>query len=157
MEFVDKDNRRVTMQFKTNNDEPDGNHVLAIPIFKKQLLFTQHKQRGIEFPGGKVEQGEFSRQAIERELFEETGAISDDINYIAQYQVHTNDGSKFAKDVYVIKVKEFQNKKDYLETEGPQLFKQIDDISEAHQSYLIQDDAILKCLERVIELGYYSY
>jgi len=157
VEFVDKDNRRVTMQFKTNNDEPNGNHVLAIPIFRKQLLFTQHKQRDIEFPGGKVEQGESSQQAIERELFEETGAIADDINYIAQYQVHTNDGSKFAKDVYVIDVKEIQNKNDYLETKGPELFKRIDDISEAYQSYLIQDDAILKCLERVIELGYYSY
>ena len=37
MEFLDKDNRRVTMSYKTNNDCPDGNHVLAIPLYKNKV------------------------------------------------------------------------------------------------------------------------
>ena len=49
MEFIDQDDRRVTMQYKTDNDIPNGNHVLAIPIFQNQLLFTKHSKRGIEF------------------------------------------------------------------------------------------------------------
>ena len=73
MEFIDQDDRRVTMQYKTDNDIPNGNHVLAIPIFQNQLLFTKHSKRGIEFPGGKVEINETSQQAIARELYEETG------------------------------------------------------------------------------------
>ncbi|UDI77965.1 nucleoside triphosphatase YtkD [Staphylococcus taiwanensis] len=155
MEFIDKDNRRVTMHYKTDKDYPNGNHVLAIPIFQNQLLFTQHKIRGIEFPGGKVEHGELSKDAIERELYEETGVIAAHVHYIAQYQVHTNDASIFKKDVYVIKVKSLETKNDYLETRGPLLFNEIMDIPLEQQSYLIQDDAILKCLERVVELGFY--
>ena len=154
MEFLDKDNRRVTMSYKTNNDCPDGNHVLAIPLYKNQLLFTQHKMRGIEFPGGKVEEGEQSIQAIKR-TFEETGGIPETIDYIAQYQVHTFDNSIFKKDVYIVKVKSFEEKSDYLETRGPLLFDNINSIPLDKQSYLIQDNAILKCVERMIELGYY--
>ncbi|MDR5621760.1 nucleoside triphosphatase YtkD [Staphylococcus haemolyticus] len=155
MEFLDKDNRRVTMCYKTNNDHPDGNHVLAIPLYQSQLLFTHHKLRGIEFPGGKVEKGEESIQAIKRELFEETGGIPETIDYIAQYQVHTFDNSIFKKDVYIVKVKSFEEKSDYLETRGPLLFDNINSIPLDKQSYLIQDNAILKCVERMIELGYY--
>ena len=59
---------------QTNNDHPDGNHVLAIPLYQSQLLFTQHKMRGIEFPGGKVEEGEQSIQAIKRELLKKQEA-----------------------------------------------------------------------------------
>ena len=73
MEFLDKDNRRVTMCYKTNNDHPDGNHVLAIPLYQSQLLFTHHKLRGIEFLG-KVEKGEESIQAIKRELLKKQEA-----------------------------------------------------------------------------------
>ncbi|MCQ9278125.1 RNA deprotection pyrophosphohydrolase [Staphylococcus borealis] len=155
MEFLDKDNRRVTMSYKTNNDCPDGNHVLAIPLYKNQLLFTQHKMRGIEFPGGKVEKGEQSIQAIKRELFEETGGIPETIDYIAQYQVHTLDNAIFKKDVYIVRIKSIKEKSDYLETSGPLLFKHISDVPSDMQSYLIQDDAILKCVERMIDLGYY--
>ncbi|MGZ2418199.1 8-oxo-dGTP diphosphatase [Staphylococcus caledonicus] len=156
VEFIDKDNRRVTMQYKTDNDRPNGNHVLAIPIFQNQLLFTQHKIRGIEFPGGKVEQGEESRYAIERELYEETGGIAQDVHYIAQYDVSTQDRSMFKKDVYLINVEQLETKEDYLETKGPLLYKHINDIPHDERSYLIQDDAILHCLERVIALGYYQ-
>ena len=81
MEFLDKDNRRVTMCYKTNNDHPDGNHVLAIPLYQSQLLFTHHKLRGIEFPGGKVEKGEESIQAIKRELLKKQEAYRNDRLY----------------------------------------------------------------------------
>ena len=45
---------------------------------------------------------------------------------------------------------------DYLETEGPRLFDRLSDIPELDKSYLLKDAAILQCLERVIELGFYS-
>lgn len=157
MEFIDQEDRRVTMQYKTDDDIPNGNHVLAIPIFQNQLLFTKHSKRGIEFPGGKVEINETSQQAIARELYEETGGKIEALYYIAQYQVHTFDKSLFKKDVYVIKVKSIEHKHDYLETEGPILFHLVNEIPKHQKSYLIKDEAILKCLERVKDLGYYEY
>lgn len=50
---------------------PNGNHVLTIPVYNNQLLFTNHQHRGIEFPGGKVEISEQSKEAVIRELYEE--------------------------------------------------------------------------------------
>ena len=54
MEFRDKDNRTVTLNFKTNKDTPSGNHVLTIQyiIINSYLLDT--KVRGVEFPGVKL-------------------------------------------------------------------------------------------------------
>ena len=71
-EFEDKDGRVVTLNYKNENDMPNGNHVLAIPVYNSQLLFTHHQHRGIEFPGGKVEINEQSKEAVIRELYEET-------------------------------------------------------------------------------------
>ena len=42
---------------------PNGNHVLTIPVYNNQLLFTNHQHRGIEFPGGKVEISEQSKRS----------------------------------------------------------------------------------------------
>ena len=89
VEFEDRDGRIVTLNYKNENDMPNGNHVLAIPVYNNQLLFTNHQHRGIEFPGGKVEISEQSKEAVIRELYEETGAIAKFIYYFAQYSIKT--------------------------------------------------------------------
>ncbi|CDR58928.1 phosphohydrolase [Staphylococcus argenteus] len=156
VKFRDKDNRQVNLTFKKDNEVADGNHVLAIPTFKNQLLFTKHNIRGIEFPGGKREHGESSIEAVTRELYEETGAKVKNIHYIAQYTIDIHEKTDFVKDVYFIEVESLVNKKDYLETAGPVLFKCINDIELTHQSFLLQDSTILKCVERVQSLGFYQ-
>src|SRR5699024_8983481 len=72
IKFKDRDNNDVLLKFKEENDFADATHVLTIPIYTNKLLFTQHKKRGIEFPGGKVEVNETSQEAAIRELHEET-------------------------------------------------------------------------------------
>jgi len=155
VKFRDKDNDEVYLTYKTNKDIADGQHVLVIPIFKQQLLFTQHKIRGIEFPGGKKEAGETSEMAASRELFEETGASIKHCEYIAQYRVDRQSGYSFTKDVFMVEVDEIVQQPNYYETDGPLLFQNTDQIAEAKKSYLLKDAAILHCLERVSELGYY--
>lgn len=156
VKFWDKDNRQVNLTFKTDNEVANGNHVLAIPTFENQLLFTKHNIRGIEFPGGKREHGESSIDAVTRELYEETGAKVKNIHYIAQYRIETHDQLQFVKDVYFIEVDSLVSKNNYLETAGPVLYKCINDIDEAEKSFLLQDSTILKCVERVQSLGFYQ-
>ncbi|CDR66294.1 phosphohydrolase [Staphylococcus schweitzeri] len=156
VKFRDKDNRQVNLTFKKDNEIADGNHVLAIPKFENQLLFTKHNVRGIEFPGGKRERGESSAEAVTRELYEETGAKVKNIHYIAQYTIETNDQTDFVKDVYFIEVESIVSKNNYLETAGPVLFNSVRDIEQAQQSFLLQDRTILKCVERVQSLGFYQ-
>ena len=153
--FCDKDGREVVLNYKDDVDIPNGNHVLAVQVFNDKLLFTKHKHRGIELPGGKVEKNEKSIDAILRELHEETGAIPKKTHYIAQYQIKTKDKSLFLKDVFFIEVSHIENSSSYYETNGPCLYVKIDDIPYEQRSFLIEDAAILHCLERVRELGFY--
>ncbi|RIM07237.1 nucleoside triphosphatase YtkD, partial [Staphylococcus cohnii] len=49
-----------------------------------------------------------------------------------------------------------EQQQDYLETNGPLFYNNVYDIPEERKSYLLKDAAILQCLERVMELGFYS-
>ena len=42
-----------------------------------RLLLVRHPERGWEFPGGRIEDGETPEEAMHRELFEETGRRGD--------------------------------------------------------------------------------
>lgn len=158
VKFKDRENDDVFLSFKDDNAVPNGDHVLVIPVYHNQLLFTKHKIRGVEFPGGKREKGESSEAACERELFEETGALikTKEKHYIAQYRVARQNGKPFTKDVFMVDVDKLPIQEDYLETEGPRLFDRLSDIPELDKSYLLKDAAILQCLEKVIELGFYQ-
>lgn len=155
IKFKDRENNDVLLKFTDDKDLADGTHVLTIPIYTNKLLFTQHKKRGIEFPGGKVEAYETSQEAAIRELYEETGATVKEMHYIAQYNVARSVLPSFNKDVYVVYVDFIQEKVDYLETRGPVLFTKIEEVPDTDKSFLLKDDAILSCVDRVINLGYY--
>ena len=58
MQFTDQEQDKVTLDYRTEYDEPTGEHVLMITRMDDQFLLTNHRQRGIEFPGGKREAGE---------------------------------------------------------------------------------------------------
>jgi len=75
----------------------DAGHVLVFPFLEEKLLFTRHRTRGIELPGGKVEPGETSLGAAVRETYEETGYSLLSIERIGQYVIN----STLTKDIYV--------------------------------------------------------
>src|SRR5699024_4635809 len=65
---------------------------------RNRWLLTKHPTRGIEFPGGKVEEGERAETAAIREVLEETGGVVKTLEYIAQYNV-TGKKDKITKNV----------------------------------------------------------
>jgi len=47
-----------------------------------ELLLTNLNDRGWDIPGGHIEKGEIPEEAARRELYEETGASVDNLNYL---------------------------------------------------------------------------
>lgn len=122
--FYDYYNNEVKLDFTTNPFSDYPKHVWIITRYQNKWLLTRHKDRGLEFPGGKVESGETPEQAAVREIMEETGGVVDNITYIGQYFVDGK-GGIIIKNIYFAQIKELLKKDDYLETEGPVCIKDI--------------------------------
>lgn len=137
LEFKDFNDRLVTLDFESNED---ASHVLAICRFNGKYLMTNHKIRGIEFPGGKVDNDESLEAAVHREVFEETGAGVEDLKHIGSYTVH--DRAPFSKAVYFVKVKDLFSKCGYFETYGPVVYERADDVPGEERSILLEDECI---------------
>ncbi|WNC12798.1 NUDIX domain-containing protein [Brevibacillus brevis] len=99
----------------------EARHVLVFAFCKGKLLFTRHRTRGIELPGGKIEPGESSLAAAVREAYEETGAILDGIERIGQYTI---DGS-MCKDIYVARALQYADTPTGSDVAGTVVFDDI--------------------------------
>ncbi|RKL66803.1 nucleoside triphosphatase YtkD [Salipaludibacillus neizhouensis] len=134
-----------TVNFSTANHPFSGDpkHVWVVARYKGSWLLTIHPSRGLEFPGGKVEPGEDAETAAKREVFEETGGVVEDLYYIGQYKV-LGKSETVIKNVYFASVKELISKKNYFETKGPKLLKQIPgNVRHNHQySFIMKDDVL---------------
>ncbi|ULG71422.1 NUDIX domain-containing protein [Macrococcus brunensis] len=135
MEFKDVEGNTVVLK----TDEPVHHHVLIIPFVDNQYLLTKHKERGIEFPGGKREKGESSIEAAHRELFEETGAVGN-LQYVTSYTVMTE--KPFTKDVFKAEITGINGQTYYHETDGPVIVDSLDEVAESEKSRLLMDDCI---------------
>lgn len=141
MIFYDYNGNEVVLTIKDTTDIPMSKHVLMITNYQQQLLLTHHKVRGIEFPGGKTEEGESTIEAMYRELFEETGGKVARYRFIGTYTV--NETVPFNKDVFYVEVDAIEQRKDYLETKGPVIVRTLNEIAECDKSELLKDDCIL--------------
>ncbi|MGM0469492.1 MAG: NUDIX domain-containing protein [Promethearchaeati archaeon] len=83
------------------------NSVKAIIIENNKILFTKNKdESGIFYllPGGGQEPGENMKDALRREVYEETGAeiYIDDIKYVREYIGVNHEFSEYDEDVHQI-------------------------------------------------------
>jgi len=141
--FIDYYKNEVTLSFADHPFSKEPKHVWIICKYEDRWLLTQHKERGLEFPGGKVEAGETAEQGAIREIHEETGGVVEHIDYIGQYYV-AGKKEHVIKNVYFAKIKELIEQPMYFETEGPVLLEEIpEDVKYDHLfSFMMKDDVL---------------
>ncbi|WP_147532697.1 RNA deprotection pyrophosphohydrolase [Bacillus marasmi] len=147
-QFLDEHGCTVQLAFKQHSFEQSSGHVIVICSYSDKWLLTSHKERGWEFPGGKIEKGETPEQAAVREVFEETGGVLENFFPLGEYQV-SNGNSKFVKTIFYGKIKKLVKKDDYLETNGPvfEMGNILEERFQAKYSFIMKDDVIKKSLE----------
>ncbi len=120
IQFLDYYGNQVELSFSKEEFLEEPQHVIVICQYGEEWLLTNHKQRGLEFPGGKREAGETAEEAARREVYEETGAILGELTFLAMYRVSDEQGS-FVKAVYRGNVERLEETNSYYETGGPSI------------------------------------
>lgn len=148
--FRDYYNNTVRLSFRYYPFSDDPKHVWVICRFENQWLLTVHPKRGLEFPGGKVEEGELPEVAASREVFEETGATIQALHYIGQYEVYGK-ADKIIKNIYFAEIAMIERKNDYLETNGPMLINELPEQISDHSSFsfIMKDEVLTYSLQQI--------
>lgn len=150
--FKDANGNAVSFSTDIHTFSTEPNHVLVLVHSKEGWIFTHHKKRGLEFPGGKREQGESIEQAAIREVWEETGVHIKQLTYIGQYKV-TEQSNSFVKNVYFAHALSIVPKKDYMETNGAVIIQELpDEFIDDRYSFIMRDQVIRLSLQQVASL-----
>lgn len=144
MEYRDLNGCVCHLFFEKGRSQVESRHVLVIGKFEGQWLLTRHSVRGLEFPGGKAEPGESLEQAAKREVYEETGAIATELEWLAEYTVWTD--KPFSKTVFMAAIDSMKSVK-WLETEGPVLVPKL--VVDENYSFLMRDAGMEAIIEKV--------
>ncbi|USK33007.1 nucleoside triphosphatase YtkD [Bacillus sp. F19] len=149
--FKDYYHNEVHLSFEEYPFSKEPKHVWVICRYGDQWLLTIHRDRGYEFPGGKVENSESPDDAALREVKEETGATVSKLRYIGQYKVLGKEKT-IIKNIYYAEIGEIIPQTDYLETKGPILFEALpEDIGRNRKfSFIMKDNVLVKSLEKVL-------
>jgi 8-oxo-dGTP diphosphatase len=150
--FKDYYHNQVELSFADHPYSETPKHVWVICRYKDEWLLTHHIRRGLEFPGGKVEEGETPEEAAVREVKEETGGIVSHLSYIGQYKVSGKD-KIIIKNIYFALIGDMGEYTHYEETKGPVLLKELpEDIKHDKRfSFIMRDEVLVHSLKRIKE------
>lgn len=144
MEYIDLKGYQCRLSFEPHSFGIASRDVLVIAKFNGKWLLTKHGERGLEFPGGKAEDGESLLQAAKREVCEETGATVEGLEWFAEYMVKSE--PPFLKTVFTAKVAEI-TEIELMETEGAVLVDVLK--PDRTYSFLMKDEGMNEIMKRV--------
>lgn len=148
MEYTDLKGYRCRLSFEPGELGIESRHVLVIAKWNGKWLLTKHRNRGLEFPGGKAESKESLMEAAKREVYEETGGQIIKMEWFAEYVVQCE--PPFCKTVFTAEVSAIENI-DLMETEGAVLLDILE--PDSTYSFLMRDEGMKEIMERVIQDG----
>lgn len=135
--------QRIELTFESRSFKNPG-HVLVYAFYENQLLFTHHRQRGWELPGGKCHAHERPIDAAIREVYEETGAVLSSLQPIAQYRIIHPKEALQIKTIYAACIQKIHPLPIQFETDGRQLLCPVPHpdhiLNHADYSPLLKDD-----------------
>jgi len=148
--FTDFYKNKVKLSFDKQPFSKNPKHVWIVCRYNHQWLLTEHQSRGLEFPGGKVEEGETAEQAAYREVMEETGATIETLQYIAQYYVDGK-GGLVIKNVYFAQIAELLDRDHYFETKGPVLLDKLPHNMKRNKrfSFMMKDEVVIRTMDYI--------
>lgn len=151
--FKDYYQNEVLLSFDDHPFSKHPKHVWVICTYNHKWLLTRHRDRGFEFPGGKVENGETPLEAAKREVLEETGGIVQNIQYFGQYKVLGKEKT-IVKNIYIAEVERLLEQNNYFETDGPMLLTELPPNIEQDSrfSFIMKDGVLTHSLSRMKKL-----
>ncbi|MEK5232950.1 NUDIX domain-containing protein [Lysinibacillus sp. FSL K6-0232] len=145
--FTDLHGLQVDLSFSRGEFEVEPKHVLVFLKHEQKWLCTIHKHRGVEVPGGKVEEGETLEEAAIREVFEETGVHVKNLQWFAEYAVH--DKVLFCKTVFTAQFAGQEQIEFDLETSGMLWLSDEEFMNHPNLSFHMKDEGMKKMLEEL--------
>ena len=115
-------NQQIILTFQ-KEDFCDPGYVLIFAFAQEKLLFTHHRERGWELPGGTREPDEWPIMTAMREVYEETGAELSAIEPIGQYIINYPDQPRQIKTIYIAKIQQLHPLPSGFETDNRKLIE----------------------------------
>ncbi|MED3662554.1 NUDIX domain-containing protein [Ureibacillus sp. FSL K6-8385] len=145
--FYDLNNNKVELSFDGPPFPMEPKHVLVLVQKDGKWLCAINENRGVEFPGGKVEPGESLEDAAKREVYEETFVHITDLKMFAYYIVY--DQSPFCKVVFTAKAEKMEPFRKRFESEGRLFLTTEELMSHPHTSFYMRDEGMKRMLQEV--------
>ena len=145
--FTDLNEKNVDMYFHKGQYEIEPKHVLVIVKNGEKFLCSIHRERGIEFPGGKVEEAETLQAAAMREVLEETNVKIKNVRELCHYIVR--DEQPFCKVVFVAELEQQLDGNFAYETKGRVWLTKEELSQQANLSFYMKDAGMKRILQEV--------
>ena len=145
--FTDLNEVQVEMSFNKGQYAIEPKHVLVVVKNGEKFLCSIHKERGVEFPGGKVENGETLQAAALREVLEETNVLIRNVQELCHYIVREE--KPFCKVVFMAQLEQELDECFNYETSGRIWLTEEELTHHENLSFYMKDAGMNRILQEV--------